>query len=216
MTVVLGVDGGGTKTHVLAVDERGEVLGAAVNGPSNWELVGLGGTGAALRVAVAEALQQANLEPEDIDASVFGLAGVDWPADLELLGFAIDPLGIGGPRQIVNDAFVALRAGARHAWGVVVIAGSGSVAAGRSPEGEVFRTLGLGRMYGDFGSATDVSEEAVLAVARAYTGRGPGTALTDLLASTWAVVRRKTCSSVSLANSMPGGSSTRSGTSRRS
>jgi N-acetylglucosamine kinase-like BadF-type ATPase len=63
----------------------------------------------------------------------------------------------------------------------VVIAGTGMVAAGRDRAGRTFRTLGLGPMYGDFGSATDVAEEAVRAVADAYTGRGPETSLSELL-----------------------------------
>jgi N-acetylglucosamine kinase-like BadF-type ATPase len=181
MTVVLGVDGGGTKTHAVVADEQGSLLGSALAGPSNWEVVGIGGTGAALRVAVMEALEAAGVAPEAVEASVFGLAGVDWPSDLERLRFAIEPLGLRGPRELVNDSFVALRAGASRPWGVVVIAGTGAVAAGRNRAGEVFRTLGLGAVYGDFGSANDVSVEAVRVVADAYTGRGPSTALGELL-----------------------------------
>ena len=56
----------------------------------------------------------------------------------------------------MNDSFIALRAGARAPWGVVVIAGTGTVAAGRNRAGETFRTLGLGRLLGDEGSASDV------------------------------------------------------------
>jgi N-acetylglucosamine kinase-like BadF-type ATPase len=181
MTVVLGVDGGGTKTHAVLAEENGWVLGASVAGPSNWEVVGIGGTGAALRVVIMAALEAAGIEPGAVEASVFGLAGVDWPSDVERLAFAIDPLGLPGPREVVNDSIVALRAGASSPWGVVVIAGTGSVAAGRSPAGEIYRTLGLGRIYGDFGSANDVSVDAVRVVADAYTGRGPGTRLTDKL-----------------------------------
>jgi N-acetylglucosamine kinase-like BadF-type ATPase len=181
MTVVLGVDGGGTKTHAVVADSDGRVLGASVNGPSNWEVVGIGGTGAALRVAVMSALGAAGLEASSVEANVFGLAGADWPSDVRRLEFAIDPLGLAGPREIVNDSIVALRAGASRPWGVVVIAGSGAVAAGRNPDGETYRTLGLGPLYGDFGSANDVSVEAVRAVADAYTGRGPGTQLTERL-----------------------------------
>ncbi len=181
MTIVLGVDGGGTKTHALVVDSDGRVLGASVNGPSNWEVVGIGGAGAALRVAAMGALDAAGLTPDQVKASAFGLAGVDWPSDVGRLAFAIDPLGLGGPRSVVNDSFVALRAGASLSWGVVVIAGTGSVAAGRNRAGETYRTLGLGSLYGDFGSANDVSVESIRAIADAYTGRGPATQLVDLM-----------------------------------
>lgn len=177
--VVLGVDGGGTATHAILADESGRVLGTSVSGPSNWEVVGIGGSGAALRAAVIGALGAAELGLEAIEAAVFGLAGVDWPSDVARLAFAIDPLQIPGRREIVNDAFVALRAGASRSWGVVVIAGTGTIAAGRNPAGETYRTLGLGPVYGDVGSANDVSVEAVRAVAAAYTGRGPSTALSD-------------------------------------
>jgi N-acetylglucosamine kinase-like BadF-type ATPase len=179
--VVLGVDGGGTRTYAILADETGRVLGSSVTGPSNWELVGIGGAGAALRVALVGALGVVGLETSAIEASVFGLAGVDWPSDVQRLAFAIDPLDVPGPREVVNDSFVALRAGASRPWGVVVIAGTGTVAAGRNPAGETYRTLGLGAVYGDVGSANDVSVEAVGAVAAAYTGRGPSTALSDLM-----------------------------------
>ena len=53
--------------------------------------------------------------------------------------------------------------------------------AGRNPKGETFRTLGLGPLFGDWGSASEVSQAAVSAVADAHTGRGPKTELTDRL-----------------------------------
>jgi N-acetylglucosamine kinase-like BadF-type ATPase len=62
---------------------------------------------------------------------------------------------------------------------VVVIAGTGTVVAGRNRAGETFRTLGLGRLLGDDGSASDVAEQVVRAVARAYVGRAPATSLTE-------------------------------------
>jgi N-acetylglucosamine kinase-like BadF-type ATPase len=181
VSVVLGVDGGGTRTEAVVSDHAGELLGRAVSGPSNWEDVGLGGAGAAFRVAVGEALAAAAARPEDVAHAVFGLAGVDWPADVERLAYAIDPLGLAGGRSTVNDSEIVLRAGSDSVAAIAVVAGGGSVVAGRNAAGETFRTLGLGPLFGDFSSAIDVSEEAVRAVARAYTGRGPSTALTDLL-----------------------------------
>ncbi len=181
MSVVLGVDGGGTRTEAVVASEGGELLGRAVSGPSNWEDVGLGGAGAAFRVAVGEALAAAEARPEDVAHAVFGLAGVDWPSDVERLAYAIDPLGLSGGRSTVNDSEIVLRAGSDSPAAIAVVAGGGSVVAGRNADGQTFRTLGLGPLFGDFSSAIDVSEEAVRAVARAYTGRGPATALTELL-----------------------------------
>jgi N-acetylglucosamine kinase-like BadF-type ATPase len=179
--LVLGVDGGGSKTHALVADERGEVHGFASAGRSNWEDAGLGAAGAALAEAVGGALAAARLAPGEVTASAFGLAGLDWESDRPLLGALLDPLGLGGPRWLDNDSFIALRAGTSRPSGVVVIAGTGHVAAGRNRAGRSFRTFGLGPMYGDFGSATDVAEEAVHAVADACTGRGPATTLSRLV-----------------------------------
>jgi N-acetylglucosamine kinase-like BadF-type ATPase len=178
---VLGVDGGGSKTHALVADERGEVLGFASSGRSNWEDTGLEAAGAALAEAIGGALAAAQVPPGALAASAFGLAGLDWDPDRPMLGALLDPLGLAGPRRLENDSFIALRAGASQPFGVVVIAGTGHVAAGRDPAGRTVRTLGLGPMYGDFGSATDVAEEAVRAMADAYTGRGPATSLSRLL-----------------------------------
>lgn len=181
MTVVVGVDGGGTKTEAVVADERGSFLGIGRSGPSNWEDVGLGGAGAAFRVAIGQALAGTGAAAEDVAHSVFGLAGVDWPGDLERLAFAIDPLGLAGGRSILNDSEIVLSAGTDSRAAIAVVAGGGSVVAGRNARGDRFRTLGLGPLFGDFSSAIDVSEEAVRAVARHYTGRGPATSLTERL-----------------------------------
>ena len=181
MTLVLGIDGGGTKTHAVVADETGAVLGFATNGPANWEVVGLRGAGESMREATHRALRQAGAAPADLAAAAFGLAGVDWDSDVPRLTAEVGPLGLAGPFEVTNDSFIALRAGSSDGAGVVVIAGTGSVAAGRSRTGASFRTLGQGAEFGDAGSASDVSDAALRAVADAYTGRGPQTELTELL-----------------------------------
>ena len=92
---------------------------------------------------------------------------MDWPSDGPRLTALVEPVTPGVARRIVNDAFIALRAGTSESWGIAVIAGTGTVAVGRDPVGNEFRTIGEGRVFGDFGDEFDVSE---LAVAR---GRRP-------------------------------------------
>jgi N-acetylglucosamine kinase-like BadF-type ATPase len=181
VTVVLGVDGGGRKTHAAVADANGAILGTGEADGSNWELVGLPNAVEAITTATNHALGEAGLGADDTEASVFGLAGIDWPSDVRRLEEAIGPPATGEPRRLVNDAFVALRAGCPQPWGVVVISGTGTVAAGRDPAGKEYRTIGQGRVFGDYGSEFDVSELAVSAVAHEYTGRGPSTMLTELL-----------------------------------
>lgn len=177
----LGVDAGGTKTHALVADEAGEVLGFGQAGPGNWEVVGLDGALAALRQAVGEALSAARTAPQEVTAAAYGLAGLDWPSDETRLRPLVAQLGLSGPSVLVNDTFVALRAGAREPWGVVIVAGTGTTVAGRNRRGQMARTLGLGYPFDDWGSAPDLAQAALHAVARAYTGRGPATTLSDRL-----------------------------------
>jgi len=84
---------------------------------------------------------------------------------------------------VVNDALIALVAGAGDAPGVVIIAGTGSIAYGRNREGEAARAGGWGHMIGDEGSGYWIGREALAAVMRAADERGPETRLTaDILA----------------------------------
>jgi N-acetylglucosamine kinase-like BadF-type ATPase len=181
MTAVLGMDGGGRKTYALVTDEEGGVLGAGESGASNWEIAGAEGARAALTTAASRAIDAAEVTTGEVTAVVLGLAGLDWASDEPRLRELSSDVVPNAPRKIVNDAFIALRAGTSESWGIAVIAGTGTVAVGRDPVGNEFRTIGEGRTFGDFGDEFDVSELAVAAVADQYTGRGPATILTDML-----------------------------------
>jgi N-acetylglucosamine kinase-like BadF-type ATPase len=183
VTIVLGVDGGGTKTHAAVADGRGEVLGFGMSGPSNWEDAGFEGASAAVKASVREALSLAGTEAATVERSVFGLAGIDFASDEQKMQGVQAALGLGGECHIVNDSFVALRAGTNHPWGIVVVAGTGSVISGRNPAGETFRTFGLGPTFGDEGSATEISQAAVTAVAGQLIGRAPKTTLLGLMSA---------------------------------
>jgi N-acetylglucosamine kinase-like BadF-type ATPase len=182
MGPALGVEGGGSHSHAVVADADGELLGIGANDdPANWDDVGIEAAAAAIRSCVREALSRAHLEASDIEASVFTLAGVDFPKDAERLGGIPAAIGLRDPCRISNDAFAALRAGTDESFGVAVIAGTGSVVAGRDRHGEEFRTIGMGPLFGDFGGSSEVSEAGVTAVANAYTHLGPQTLLTERL-----------------------------------
>jgi N-acetylglucosamine kinase-like BadF-type ATPase len=182
MSVVLGVEGGGSHSHAVVATTSGEVLGAGISrDPANWEDVGIEAAGAALKSCARSALNEAGVAPHDIATSVFALAGVDFPVDEQRLGGIPEALRLGGRVEIMNDAFASFRAGSNRPFGVVVVAGTGSIVAGTNPDGEHVRTLGLGPMLGDSGSASEISEAGVTAVAEAFTERGAETALTGLL-----------------------------------
>ncbi len=177
----LGIDAGGTKTHALIADTRGHVRGVGQAGPGNWEGVGLEGALAAYRQALQAALSDGQLRVEQLAAAGYGLAGYDWPSDDARLRPLIARLGVPGPFDLVNDTAVALRAGTPDGVGVVIVSGTGTTVAGRNPAGERWRTFGEGEDLGDTGGAGGIARLALRAVARAYTGAGPQTVLSEML-----------------------------------
>ncbi len=187
MPVFLGVDAGATKTHALLADERGQALALGRAGCGNWEAVALDGAYEALNCAIQEAVACAGITIAEIAASAFGLAGLDWLSDEPPLREMVKRLGLPGPKVLVNDGFIALRAGSSQPWGVAVIVGTGSAKSGRNRAGQTYRTLGLGGStgadWGDWGGGEDITEAAIAAAAQEYIGMGPPTVLSARLAA---------------------------------
>ncbi len=174
----LGVDAGGTKTHALVADEDGEALGFGQAGAGNWQSVGFDGQREVLKDVTRQALKSAGLGMEDLCAAGFGLAGYDWPSQLEQHRESVLALGLPCPFEIVNDSVVGLLAGASRGWGVVLIAGTGNNCRGRDPQGREGRISGEGMRFGEFGGGGELVMKAVHAVAHEWTQRGPRTLLT--------------------------------------
>lgn len=161
----LGVDAGGTKTHALIADPTGRIHGAGRAGTGNWESVGLDGAARSLAQALDGALSSAGIRKADLCGAGYGLAGMDWPSDQPRLLPVLDQLELPGLRVLVNDAYVALRAGSDAGYGIAVISGTGVTIVGHNRAGEHFRTFALGGEWGDFGSSSDVVALATRAIA---------------------------------------------------
>lgn len=106
---VLGVDGGSSKTHLALADRAGR-LAAFVAGPgTNHEWQGMAPVKKVFAMMTARACRQAGCRPSDIRAACFGLSGGDIASDfVHLKRDTIDPLGLGGPVRVSNDAFLPL------------------------------------------------------------------------------------------------------------
>ena len=133
----LGVDTGATKSHALIADENGRILGFGEAGPGNWETVGWDGTRHVLDTIITQATVSAGITRPQIGGAGFGLAGYDWPEDRQPHLDIIHDLGLEGPFEIVNDAFIGLLAGASQGWGVAVSAGTSCNCYGRNPQGRI-------------------------------------------------------------------------------
>jgi N-acetylglucosamine kinase len=174
--LVLGIDAGGTKTVCLLSDEEGHVLGQARGPGANLQSAGELEVEKVLYHVMETALGSHETRPAAI---CLGVAGVDREEDAAIVRAIMRRLCPGSRLLVVNDALIALVAGAGTAPGIVVIAGTGSIAYGRNAEGAAARSGGWGHVIGDEGSGYWIGRRAIMAVVRAADGRGPRTELTE-------------------------------------
>ncbi len=177
----LGMDAGASKTFCVVGDESGRILGFGRGGPGNHQGPGLEAVVAEYRRAGEEALAQAGLRGDQVAHGAFCLAGADLPQDYAMLIPAVRALGLAREVTVKNDTMAALRAGLSRPWGVTVICGSGTNAAGRGPDGTEIVFPGLGWISGDWGGGGDLAREAIRRIMRAWDGRGPQTMLTEMV-----------------------------------
>jgi N-acetylglucosamine kinase-like BadF-type ATPase len=174
----LGVDTGATKSEALIAGEAGQIMGFGRSGPGNWESVGWDGTRAVLSEIINHAAQEAGITLDQISAAGLGLAGYDWPEDREPHEAIVREIGLSGPLFLVNDALLGLFAAAQAGQGVVVSAGTSCNCYGRDAAGRIGRLTGSS-YFGEYAGAGELIHFALQAVSRAWSLRGPQTALSD-------------------------------------
>lgn len=174
---VIGVDGGGTKTHAVITDVNNRVLGEAVAGPSNPLRVGIANAANAVREAIDRACESAEVRRADLVAAEIGLAGARRPELRARMHEALSNLGI-ADMEIVGDSDIALYGATDGKPGVVVIAGTGSICCGINGARKEVCAGGWGPMVGDEGGGSWIARRALRAIAKASDGRGPKTSLT--------------------------------------
>jgi N-acetylglucosamine kinase-like BadF-type ATPase len=173
---VLGIDAGGTKTVCLVADEQGRVLGSARGPGAN--LASLGEL--EVEKVLHEVMEQAMLGQSGAPAVIcLGIAGVDRAEDAAIIRSIMRRIGNKAPVLVVNDALIALEAGAGDGPGIVLIAGTGSICYGRNERGQAARAGGWGYILADEGSGWWMGQRAIQAVMRQADGRGPATSLTS-------------------------------------
>ena len=173
---VLGIDAGGTKTVCLLADGHGAVVSEARGPGANLHASGEPAVETVLRGVIDAAIARRAVVPAAI---CLGMAGVDRDDEARAVRAIMCRIAPKARALVVNDALIALVAGAGDAPGIVIIAGTGAIAYGRNPAGEAARAGGWGHMIGDEGSGFWIGREAVAAVMRAADGRGPATRLTQ-------------------------------------
>jgi len=184
---VIGIDGGGTKTLAIISDLKGNVLAQHVSGPTNLQIVGFERVARALLSLMRECCESVGSSLERVRAITIGLAGAGRPVDQKKMAAALQKL-LASKKirlrkvRIESDARVALEGAFKGSAGIILIAGTGSIAFGKDEQGRIHRAGGWGRILGDEGSGYFIGRQALIAVCRQMDGRSDATSLTALIA----------------------------------
>jgi N-acetylglucosamine kinase-like BadF-type ATPase len=180
MSLIIGVDAGGSRTTAVVADGAGPELGRAEQGAGNVRPGTAQAAAEVIAAACRDALQRARRQaPARI--MVVGAAGTGREPERLALEEALSRMGLADAVHVTTDAAIALEAAFDDQPGVVLIAGTGSIAWARLPDGTVLRAGGLGPLLGDHGSGFDLGFAALRAVGLSLQGLGPATTLVDRL-----------------------------------
>lgn len=179
--IVIGVDGGGSKTLAWVAGEDAAPLGEAT-GPASAVIPGAERHSAeVIAQTVLQAMRAAGRENVRPRALCAGLAGVGREAPRNALAAALESMDLAEDIIVRPDAAIAMDDAFGEGPGILLIAGTGSVAFGRGPAGTDGRAGGWGPVCGDEGSGAWIGRRALSVVTAASDGREPDTALTGAL-----------------------------------
>ncbi len=179
--LVLGVDGGGTKTLALVATTGGELRGVGKAGGSNYQSAGESGAKAALTEAIDRALAEARASRAELRACGLGLAGYDGPLEQAIVARLVAEVLPPVPRFLENDSLLVLRAGTPEGVGVGLVAGTGQNCIGRDRAGRRLQIGGLGALSGDVAGASQLCTMALSTAWQSFDGRLPRSALSHAL-----------------------------------
>ena len=172
---VLAVDGGNSKTDVVLLDRKGNVVGAARGAGSNHSHSDHHSAMSVIDSLVAEA---AGGPTESVaDLAMLCLAGADYPSDSRRLAAGAARFRWADRVVIHNDAIAMLRAGTDSEAAIALVCGAGVNCVGVAPGGRRAGFPALGEVSGDWGGGYDIGMAALVAAIRAQDGRGPRTCL---------------------------------------
>jgi glucosamine kinase len=174
----LGIDGGGSKTTCVVGDES-KLLATATAGPSNIVRVGEAQARESLLQCVRQACAAAGITPTQVVRTCVGGSGAARPEVAAVVRRILAEI-FSTPVDVVGDMQTSLEAAFGAGPGVIVIAGTGSIAYGRGRDGRTARAGGWGFAIGDEGSAHWIGRNAVAAVLRAADPRAADLRVADL------------------------------------
>lgn len=181
-SLLLGVDGGNTKTHALVTAADGTALGTGDGGTADIHNSTPEAALSEIVAACRAALDGAGADASDLAAAGFSLAGADYPEDFELLRTELrQRLGLASEPVVVNDAVGALRCGTDDSVGVAAVLGTYCAVAGRNAAGTLFH-FGF---WPDSTGASMLGSDALTAIWRHMLDLGPSTSLIGRALERW-------------------------------
>jgi len=190
--LVLGVDGGATKSHLAFFDDNGNCVEAIEYGPLNHEV--MKGSYAELEERLAEllprAVKNAGATLDDIAFSVYGLAGVDTNAQQVLISNIITKIGMKN-QLTCNDAVLGVPAGCPGCVGICAINGTGFKLAAIDHSGVSMETCGLGSFTDDYGGGHWYGYRTIGTVYNELYKLGQPTIMKDMMFDLLGINRRE-------------------------
>lgn len=175
----IGVDGGGTTTRAVVIDDNLQVLGRGESGPGNFYSAGEKAAVENIAASVNAALKSARIHASDIQSWGLGLAGACSDSDKASQRQALLSQ-VGNAKIVVDEDAAAAQAGAfAGGAGAICIAGTGANCFGVNEKGERRGADGFGPLLGDRGSGYWCGEQALRAACASYDGSGPNTVLQE-------------------------------------
>lgn len=179
--IVIGIDGGGTKTHAIVADENGKTIAETI-GPASAVRPGqVDHSANVIAEVVKDVLASCDMTHVTPRVLSVGVAGVGREQQRRELWQALMSRDLATELVIHSDFSVALDDAFGDNPGVLLISGTGSVAYGRGPTGATARCGGWGPVCGDEGSGAWIGRKALSVVTSASDGREPETALTGAI-----------------------------------
>lgn len=179
--IVIGIDGGGSKTHAMVADEQGRTIAETV-GPGSAVRPGKAEHSAnVIADVVRDALASCDMTHVTPRVVSIGVAGAGRETERQELWQALVSRDLAAELVIHSDFSIALDDAFSDGPGVLLISGTGSVAFGRGPTGATSRCGGWGPVCGDEGSGAWIGRRALSVVTAAADGREPETALTGAI-----------------------------------
>ena len=179
MSLIIGIDGGGTKTRGILLNATGTLLADISVGPSNYQIIGKDFAKNTLSSLLNKLVKAAN--NQTISFIYFGLSGADMPHDFDILNRLAKEICLGIAFEIGNDTWCVFRSAITQSWGAVSLYGTGANAAAIGVDGRQHILRALNYMAGGVGGGDEIASSALHFAFRANEGTAKNTLLEEKL-----------------------------------